>query len=155
MADDVQLPEPAADLLRVADGVAADWLRRTTAAAARRGGIDPATIALEIDEVARTTARDLLDELRALLATDVDEQRTNPLSVFRGAVAAPTELLRRHGAAPRSADPFDARAFPDDPYRLGPASWADVDDELHAPGITWGAWKAMTILQRRRDEGLR
>jgi hypothetical protein len=40
-------------------------------------------------------------------------------------------------------------------FGLGPASWTDVDPELHEPGITWGAWKAMTVLRRRRDEGLR
>ena len=66
-----------------------------------------------------------------------------------------TELLQRRGVAPPPSDDFAASRFPDDPYRLGPATWADVDDELHLPGLTWGAAKAMTVLQRRRDEGRR
>ena len=31
----------------------------------------------------------------------------------------------------------------------------DVDPALHEPGIVWGAWKAKTILDRRRAEGHR
>ena len=50
---------------------------------------------------------------------------------------------------------FAAAHFPDDVFGLGPAAWSDVDPELHDAGITWGAWKALTILRRRRDAGLR
>jgi hypothetical protein len=47
------------------------------------------------------------------------------------------------------------RQVPDDLYGLGPATWSDIDPAMHDPGIAWGAWKAMTVLQRRRDEGRR
>jgi len=89
--------------------------------------------------------------VRALLATDVDEQRTNPLSLLRGAVRYPTGVL--HGAgitAIAERDEFARRAFPDDVYDLTPATWTDIDPLLQDPGITWGAWKAYTHLSRRR-----
>jgi hypothetical protein len=34
-------------------------------------------------------------------------------------------------------------------YGLSPATWTDVDPDLHEPGIVWGAWKAKTVLDRR------
>ena len=52
-------------------------------------------------------------------------------------------------------DEFEERAFPDDVYRLSPATWSDVDPSLHEPGIIWGAYKAKTVLDRRRAEGKR
>ncbi|HTN80101.1 MAG TPA: hypothetical protein VMK16_10545, partial [Acidimicrobiales bacterium] len=89
--------------------------------------------------------------VRALLATDVDEQRTNPLSLLRGAVRYPTGVLRGAGITViAERDEFARRAFPDDVYDLTPATWADIDPLLQDPGITWGAWKAYTHLSRRR-----
>lgn len=154
MADHVQLPEPAAELLAVAARVTEPWLRRGVERAARVGGATTADWS-DLDSVVSETATDLLEALERLLATDVDEQRNNPLSLFRGAIEAPTALLRAHGVPEPHLDRFAADHFPDDPYQLGPATWNDIDDELQTPGLTWGAWKAMTVLQRRRDEGLR
>ena len=150
-----QLPEPAAQLLDVARRVVPRWLTRITVEAAARGGVDPASFGDEIEAVARESTASTLAELEALLALDVDEQPVNPLTVLRGAIAGPTALLRRHGVRPRPVDPFIVERFPDDVYGLGPAAWADIDQELHEPGMMWGAWKAMTVLRRRRDEGLR
>ena len=89
--------------------------------------------------------------VRRLLAQDIDEQRTNPLSLLRDAVRYPTGVLREAGVPGESRDDFAVRAFPDDEYDLAPATWADVDPSLQDPGITWGAWKAYTHLSRRRD----
>jgi hypothetical protein len=90
--------------------------------------------------------------VRALLASDIDAQRTNPLSLLRGAVRYPTAVLRDAGVAPTGQrDEFAVRAFPDDVYDLAPATWTDVDESLQEPGIAWGAWKAYTHLSRRRD----
>lgn len=159
MTTDVQhggdATDPARALLDAARRVAPGWLRRETAAAAARGGITIAPDDPDLVAVVDTAAGRLLDDLAALLDTDVDEQRSNPLSVFRRAVAGPTELLLRRGARPPAREPFAAAHFPDDVFGLGPAAWADVDPELHDAGITWGAWKALTILRRRRDAGLR
>jgi hypothetical protein len=52
-------------------------------------------------------------------------------------------------------DEFSLRNFPDDVYDLTPASFADVDPELHEPGLLWGAAKAHVHLARRRREGRR
>jgi hypothetical protein len=154
VADDVQLPEHAAGLLTAAEEVTAPWLRRVTRAAAVRGGADP-TAWNDLDEVVDRTSADLLAAFERLLAIDVDEQRNNPLALFRAATLAPTRVLREHGVPEPSADRFAADHFPDDPYGLGPATWSDVDERLHTPGLMWGAWKASEILRRRREEGRR
>jgi hypothetical protein len=91
--------------------------------------------------------------VRELLATDVDEQRGNPLAVLRGLVRYPTAVLRKAGARPVDRDEFERRAFPEDEYGLSPATFADVDPSLHEPGIVWGAAKAHVHLARRRREG--
>ena len=87
-------------------------------------------------------------ELRRLLALDAERQPTNPLSILRAAVRYPTAVLRRAGVPPVVRDEFRERAFPDDVYDLAPATWRDVDESLHEPGIIWGAWKAKTVLDR-------
>ncbi|MFM7536178.1 MAG: hypothetical protein ACKO91_10380 [Acidimicrobiales bacterium] len=91
--------------------------------------------------------------LRSLLAHDVDEQRTNPLGVIRTAVRYPTEVLQRAGVPPVVRDEFLERTFADDVYGLAPATWRDLGEEVHEAGIIWGAWKASTVLGRRRAEG--
>ncbi|MEY2450597.1 MAG: hypothetical protein QOD92_171 [Acidimicrobiaceae bacterium] len=90
--------------------------------------------------------------VRALLVLDVDEQRVNPLALVRRAVIYPTAVLRDAGVPPVVRDEFDERAFPDDIYALVPASFADVDPELHEPGLLWGAAKAHAHLARRRGD---
>jgi hypothetical protein len=146
--------DPSADLLEVAERVTAPWLRRSLVQAAAVGGhrVDSWT---ELDDVIASTTTAILDRLRDLLATDVDEQRTNPLSIYRSNLGPATELLRRRSVSPPPTDRFSAERLPDDPYRLGPAAWTDIDPDLHAVGLVWGAWKAKTILDRRRDEGQR
>ena len=91
-------------------------------------------------------------QVRALLATDIDQQRANPLAVLRAAVRHASALLDELGVRPPDRDEFARRNFPDDPYELGPATFADVDPALHEPGLVWGAAKAHTVLQRHRHE---
>ena len=100
----------------------------------------------EARAMAADTAPQVLAELHDLLHTDVDEQRTNPLSVLRSAVRYPTALLARAGVPRAARDEFAEHAFPDDVYDLAPATWRDVDPSLHEPGIVWGAWKAATVM---------
>ena len=150
-----ELPEPAERLLADTRRLAPSWLERATRAAAAAGGVPLPDDDAELGTVVTEATDHLLTELAHLLATDVDEQRTNPLSLFRDAIAGPTALLQRRHVPPPASDPFVADRFPADVYGLGPAAWADIDPELHESGITWGAWKAMTVLRRRREEGLR
>ncbi|MEY2959453.1 MAG: hypothetical protein RLZZ01_2021, partial [Actinomycetota bacterium] len=127
-------------------------------AAERSGGTieDGAGLQVAVDDAVRR----MLVELADLLRTDVDAQRTTPLSLFRAAVAGPNRWLLDQGVRPPGgeASPADrdlSERFPDDPFGLGPATWSDIHPDLHEPGITWGAWKAMTVLRRRQDEGRR
>lgn len=88
--------------------------------------------------------------LRALLATDIDEQATTPLSLLRGAVRYPTAVLRDAGVPPVRRDEQQERLFPDDVYDLAPATFADVDPALAEVGMAWGAAKAFEHLQRHK-----
>jgi hypothetical protein len=106
-------------------------------------------------DAGRRAGAEVLPTLRELLATDVDAQRTNPLGVLRSASRYPTEVLRRAGVPPVVRDEFDERTLPDDVYGLGPLTWADLGPAVHEAGIAWGAWKAATVLARRRSEGRR
>jgi hypothetical protein len=121
---------------------------------AYRGVVEP-SVRLDAQAAGQRAREEVGTALRALLETDVDEQRTNPLAVLRGAVRYPSAVLVRAGVPPVVRDEFAERAFPDDLYDLAPATWRDVDETLHEPGLVWGAWKAKTVLDRRRAEGRR
>lgn len=97
----------------------------------------------------------LMPELRALLATDVDDQRSNPLAIVRQAVVAPTTILRDAGVPPVERDVAAAHQFPEDDYDLTPASFGELGPVVHEHGLAWGAAKAYVILHRRRAEGRR
>jgi hypothetical protein len=155
--DDVAaLGAVAAALADAVEAVLPGWVERcvTRLAGARRGAVDPAVAAAAV-AAGRRAAQEVGHELRALLATDVDEQRTNPLTVLRLAVRFPTQVLAAAGIPPVVRGAFEERAFPDDIYDLAPATWSDLDPSLQAPGIVWGAAKAHVILARRRREGKR
>jgi len=101
-------------------------------------------------------ARDELGpRVRALLALDIDEQRSNPMTILRTAAAYPTAVLRSVGVPPVQRDSSAEAQFPDDDYDLVPTRFADLDPALHEPGLHWGAAKAHVHLQRRRAEGRR
>jgi len=98
---------------------------------------------------------EVLPALRALLASDVDEQRSNPLALIRAAVRYPSSVLAQAGMPPVERDADARRLFPDDVYDLAPAAFADLDASVHEPGLVWGAAKAHVILARRRRAGQR
>ena len=145
--------DPPAELLAAAAAAVPGWLGRAVEAACRDGGVDTSAIREDLDRIVVDGSQRLLSELGVLLATDVDEQRSTPLTVCRDVGAAAAAELVRLGAEPPGALPLGVP--PAEAFGLAPASWADIDPSLHEPGITWGAWKAMTVLRRRRDEGLR
>lgn len=145
--------DPAAALLATATTSVPRWLRGVVLAAAERGGVDLDVHRDAIDASIADAAEACLRDLADLLGTDVDRQRTNPLSLIRRSVERPSRVIIELGARPPATDAFHRERFPDDPFALGPSNWNEVDEELHAAGITWGAWKAMTVLRRRRGEG--
>lgn len=151
-------PSPVDDysgqLVDAIDGVIAEWVERNIRRVASLQRLElPPDADRRIAEAALATRREVNASLRALLALDVDEQRGNPLDVLRRSVTHSTTVLRELGARPVDRDEFSARVFPDDVYALGPAAFADVHESLIEPGIIWGAWKAKTVLDRRRSEG--
>ena len=99
-------------------------------------------------EAGRRAGAEVGAEIRALLAADIDDQWTTPLSLLRAAVRFPTAVLRDAGVPPVERDPFRERLEPGDLYDLSPASFADVDPALAEPGMVWGAAKALA--HRRR-----
>jgi hypothetical protein len=86
--------------------------------------------------------------VRHLLSLDIDQQRTTPLSLVREAVAYPTEVLAAAGVPPVERDSFARQAFPDDPYGLSPASFAELGPEAAEAALVWGAAKAMEHKRR-------
>jgi hypothetical protein len=145
--------DPATALADAIEAVIPGWVERCVARRAAGAGrtLDPELARAASDAGARARS-EVGARVRRLLALDIDEQRTNPLSLLRDAVRYPTAVLRDAGVpAVVGRDEFAIRAFPDDEYDLAPATWADVDPSLRDPGITWGAWKAYTHLSRHRD----
>jgi hypothetical protein len=107
----------------------------------------------EADAAAGRATAEVVPQVRALLATDIDDQVTTPLALLRAAARYPTEVIRQAGVPPVARDAFARRAFPDDDYDLTPAAFEDVAPELKGPGLEWGAAKAFVHLARRRAEG--
>jgi hypothetical protein len=154
--DDEQLAAYASELADAVDGFLADWVarvvRRTMTA---WQGDAPAGVMAEAAVAGERARADVGPAMRALLATDVDRQRSNPLDLLRDAVRFPTQVLRDAGVPPVERDELQERLFPGDDYDLTPANFADVHPSLHDLGIRWGAAKAHVVLRRRRDEGRR
>ncbi|MGA1361385.1 MAG: hypothetical protein ACO36A_00520 [Ilumatobacteraceae bacterium] len=127
------------------------WLRaRMKEIAGGARGADEAT-----ERAVAAASAWLPGALATLLATDPDEQRSNPLHVIRSASRFANAELAALGVAAPVRDEFDTRAMPDDTYALGPLAWIDLGQDVHGAGIEWGAWKAATVITRRRAEAAR
>jgi hypothetical protein len=141
------------DLVRAVEAALGEWVhRRSRAVLQAQGRAIDDEAARAIDGAARDATRDVTARLRELVALDIDEQRQNPLSVLRDAVAYPTQALRALGATPVERDEFDRRTFPDDDFALTPAAFADFGPTVHEAGLAWGAAKAYVHLRRRAAE---
>jgi hypothetical protein len=147
-------PDPADELLAAVRRALPGWVRaQVDRLMTAWSGAVPADVRAAAAQQGRRAQEEIGAELAALLATDVDAQRTNPLAILRGAVRYPTSVLREAGVPEVVRDEFAERTFPDDVYDLSPATWRDLGDDVHDAGIVWGAWKARTVLLRRRAEG--
>jgi hypothetical protein len=95
-------------------------------------------------------ARDRVErKLRALLATDPEQQGRTPLEIVRTLRAEPTEVLAALGVGEIVRDEFEQRALPDDPYGLAPRTLAELGDEDLGPMLlAWGIGKAMVVRAR-------
>lgn len=134
------------------------WVERSVGrilTAWNAGPPDP-TVLDAAREAGRRAALEVGAEVRALVEDDVDNQRSTPLTLLRGAVRYPTAVLQAAGVPPVERDDMQARLLPDDLYDLNPARFADIDPALAEPGLLWGAAKALSHRQRHgpsRAEG--
>jgi len=129
------------------------WLIRCVVdTATRQLGECPDGVRAAAETMAEEVAPGVVAEIEALVRTDVERQRATPLTMLRDAVRHPTAVLVTAGVPPVPRDPFVADRFPADRYDLAPATWADVDPELHEPGLLWGAAKAAAVLRRHRSD---
>ncbi len=147
MEPEARLAELADELVVAVVAALPGWVERCVVERSAPGVVVPPA---RVADAGREAADEVGERLGALLAADVDEQWTGPLAVIRGAVRYPTDVLREVGAPPVDRDADAQRLFPDDPYDLTPASFADVHPDLHGPGLAWGAAKA--FVHRRRHQ---
>jgi len=148
-------PSPVQVLQSTLHACIPGWLVQQMNGVLLNQGISTSLTSERLNEVAEAVSGVLLEQLDVLLNTDPDEQRANPLALVRASLREPTDFLLSVGARPVSRDEFAQAANPHDVFGIAPATWSDIDIRLHQPGLEWGAWKAATILLRRRDEGLR
>jgi hypothetical protein len=156
MADPRSAPDPgiadyAAALADGIDAVLATWVVGcvTSLMQAWSGDVPP-DVLLAAKEAGQRCREEAGGEIRALLEADIDAQRGTPLALLRRAVRYPTAVLAAAGVPSVVRDAFAERAFPDDPYGLAPASFADLDPSLAEPGIAWGAAKAFEHMRRHK-----
>jgi len=151
------MDEHSAALAQVIEDVLPGWVERSVATVmARSGGVAGDVVAAaargEAEAAGRRAAAEVAPAVRELLAADIDDQRSTPLSLLREAVRYPTEVLRGAGVAPVAVrDDMKVRLFPDDVYDLSPATFGDVDPRLTEPGLVWGAAKAFEHLRRHKQ----
>ena len=122
-------------------------VERTLTAAGRAASAD---VMDQATQAGQRAPADVSPKVRSLLAADIDDQRSTPLTLVREAVRYPTDVLRQAGVPAVDRDPQQARLFPDDVYDLTPATFADLDPTVADVGLAWGAAKAYTHLQRHR-----
>ena len=111
----------------------------------RLDGADP--VLAEARDAGERARSEVGTQMRALLSADIDEQRTTPLQLLRGAVRYPTEVLRAAEVPPVDRDQAQAHLFPEDVYDLSPATFADVD-----PALLAASRAENTYLTDRRPE---
>lgn len=125
------------------------WVERSVerTLVSARGQADPEVVSRAVD-AGRRAQVEVGPKVRALLDSDIDDQRTTPLAILREAVRYPTAVLREAGVPPVERDAHQQRLFPDDDYDLSPANFGDIDAKVGELGLVWGAAKAYTHLQR-------
>jgi hypothetical protein len=125
------------------------WIERSALRVLSDGGMEPTgDVMAKISAAGLQAQAEVGGELKALLAADIDEQPTTPLTVVRKAIRHATGVLAAAGMPPVDRDESQRRLFPDDIYDLTPATFGDVDPGLTEPALIWGAHKAMAHVQR-------
>lgn len=152
--DEARFEEISRALVAGVEAAVPGWIERLVAERVRAwsGHVSP-EVAAAAATAGAAAADDVVPRMRELVETDLDEQRTNPLSLLRDATRFAHQVLADASVPALQRDQFATRSFPDDVYGLVPAAWEDVDPALHELGLTWGAAKAYLFKARRRAEG--
>lgn len=139
---------------RLADDIERElgpWIERSVAMIFEAWqGTVPEEVAADARAAGRNATAELMPKMRELLASDVDDQWTNPLQLIRGSVEHATSVLERHGVPEVVRDEFAERTAPSDAYGLEPAGFVDIHPALHEVGLAWGASKANAHIARRK-----
>lgn len=148
--DDEAVPLSAIAHRLANDTIAAlgSWVHRCVVDACERVGHVEMPSEGDTAAAGERCAAEIGPQLVTLLELDVTEQRSTPLAIVRTAVRFPTEVLQRAGVPAPQRDTFSQERFPEDPYGLVPASLADIDLELGALAMAWGAAKAAELRKR-------
>ena len=149
--DEIELERYGADLVRAVDEGIVEWVLMTvTQVATAQLDTVPAGLAAQARIAGETVRAEVVPRMTALVSTDVDEQRSTPLSLVRDAQAHVTRVLREADVPPVARDPFDKELLTDDVYAVGPASFAEISFEAQDAAIRWGAAKAHVHRTRHR-----
>ena len=147
-----QVDQYSTRLLETSDRVVSQWVERLIQKHCDERMMSNLKDGDHVSSVVARVGNEVHTKLCDLLLIDVFEQRTNPLAIFRQATRPISDLLKTAGCAPVVRDEFDERSFPDDIFGLSPATWVDIDEMMVEPGIEWGAWKAATIVMRKKKQ---
>ena len=153
-ADEARFAQISDALVAGVEQAVPGWIERLIVDRVRQwsGHVSPEVVATAAT-AGTAAAADVVPRMQALVETDLDDQRTNPLSLLRDTTRFAHDVLADLGVPAVARDQFSTRSFPDDSYGLVPAAWEDVDPELHELGLAWGAAKAFVFKARRRAEG--
>src|SRR5258705_7850635 len=114
-----RVDEQATALADAIEAALPGWVERSVARlmTAWQGDVDD-DLRRAAAEAGRQAVVEVGPDVRSLLAADIDDQRTTPLSLLRGAVRFPTAVLAAAGVPPVRRDEQQERLFPDDVYDL-------------------------------------
>ena len=141
----------SARLLEGANLVVGDWVHRLIRQQLEVNKISDSRVGDLCIPVINAVGDHVSAALVELLNTDVLEQRVNPLTIFRNSTQPITDLLVVLECRPVERDEFNRRSFPNDFFGLSPATWADIDERMVEPGLEWGAWKAASVMMRKKN----
>ncbi len=156
ISDEASLANYALQLGDGIDEYLGAWMKRLGEATLTASGIVvTGEVGESLDALVEREVPQVVAQVRLLLNSDIDDQRSNPLAIIRQLLVPLTQFLDDHGASRPRRDADAVRLHPADLFDLVPGGFVDIDPSLHTPGIVWGAAKAHVHLRRRRAEGQR
>ena len=127
-SDDLDIATVATELLAAAVEATPEWVRRCVDHVAREQALLTADLPEAAVADAGVRAQDFVEtRLGALLALDIDRQRTTPLSISSGMrCGSRSRRCMRWGAAPVHRGDVSRWAFPNDPFGITPGNLSDI-----------------------------